>query len=62
MILNESGLSVYIDGAQEAQEAIQHLEKLLEEGEDVVLICYENTDEKQCHRTLLQDRIATAAH
>jgi hypothetical protein len=38
-----------------AQAAIEDLEALLESGQDVVLVCYENTDEKRCHRTILRE-------
>lgn len=43
----------YIDESVAAQDALQQIESLLDRGEDVVLVCYENTDEKRCHRTLL---------
>lgn len=37
----------------EAQAAIHDLVSRIDDGEDVALVCYENTDEKRCHRTLL---------
>ena len=32
---------------------------VLEEGRDVWLVCYENTDEKFCHREILKEEIKT---
>lgn len=40
-----------------AQSAIDALVDRLEDGEDIALVCYENTEEKRCHRTLLRERI-----
>ncbi len=47
----------YLEGSTKAQEAIQHILEMLSQGEDVVLVCYENTEEKRCHRTILQELI-----
>lgn len=55
----ESRYRSHLDGSPEAQEAIQYIEAVLDRGTDVVLVCYENTDEKRCHRTLLKSRIAS---
>lgn len=41
----------------DAQAAIDDVRAQLAEGEDIALVCYENTDEKRCHRTLLRDQI-----
>nr|WP_255457573.1 DUF488 domain-containing protein [Halorussus sp. JP-T4] len=38
----------------EARAAMDDLLAELDER-DVWLVCYENTDEKRCHRTILQD-------
>lgn len=48
----------YLDESSEAAREIERIRDRLASGEDVVLVCYENTDEKHCHRTLLQERIA----
>lgn len=40
------------DGA--AMEALDRLRARLADGEDVALVCFENTDEKRCHRTILR--------
>ena len=54
----------YLDSSSEAQTAIERVEKRLAAGETVALVCYENTNQKRCHRTLLkayiQDRIGSS--
>jgi len=47
----------YLHRSDEARAAIATLRTRLESGEDVVLVCYENTDEKRCHRTLLRSEL-----
>lgn len=47
----------YLDESDEARAAIEDLRNRLESGEDVVLVCYENTEEKRCHRTLLRSEL-----
>ncbi|MFT4891913.1 MAG: hypothetical protein ACI9YT_002849 [Halobacteriales archaeon] len=42
----------YLGRSDGARAAIEALRDRLESGDDVVLVCYENTDEKRCHRTL----------
>ena len=44
----------HLQQSPEAQKAIEDLEAMLLAGDDVVLVCYENTSEKRCHRTILQ--------
>lgn len=41
----------------DAQDAVGALLERLREGESLVLVCYENTDQKRCHRTILGDRL-----
>ena len=41
----------------EAQAALEALLERIEAGEDIVLVCYENTEDKRCHRTLLREWI-----
>lgn len=41
------------DGA----EALDALRRRVRDGEDLVLVCYENTDKKRCHRTVLAERV-----
>lgn len=43
----------------EQSEAIDHICDELRSGRTVWLVCYENTDEKYCHRLLLVDEIRT---
>lgn len=38
----------------EARQAVAALRDRLDRGEDVALVCYENTENKRCHRTLLR--------
>jgi uncharacterized protein YeaO (DUF488 family) len=44
----------YLQETSEAKEAVEELDELLAEGQDIVLVCYENTEEKRCHRTVLR--------
>lgn len=44
--------------AAEAQEAIAELMNRLRDGEQLVFVCFENTDQKRCHRTLLKEHLA----
>lgn len=50
----------YLEESKEAQEAIQRVVDLVTDGTDVALVCFENTDQKRCHRTLLKDEIERA--
>lgn len=49
----------YLDGDEDAQAAVDDLAARLADGESLVLVCFENTDEKRCHRTILRDRLAS---
>ncbi|MFB6219731.1 MAG: DUF488 domain-containing protein [Halobacteriaceae archaeon] len=40
-----------------AADALSDLGARLDGGEDLVLVCYENTDRKRCHRTVLGDAL-----
>jgi len=42
-----------------AREAVSELVNRLREGEQIVLVCFENTEQKRCHRTALRDHLAT---
>ena len=50
----------------EAQAAMDDLLDRLEAGEDIALVCYENTEKKRCHRTILgaelESRLARGAN
>jgi uncharacterized protein YeaO (DUF488 family) len=39
----------------EPQSALASVARRLREGETVALVCYENTEQKRCHRTVLRD-------
>lgn len=45
----------YLTDSSDAQAALDRIRTWLQEGRDVALVCYENTDDKRCHRTLLRD-------
>ncbi|MFB6227513.1 MAG: DUF488 domain-containing protein [Halobacteriales archaeon] len=45
----------YLEESADAQTALDRLRTWLQEGRDVALVCYENTDDKRCHRTLLRE-------
>ncbi len=45
----------YLESDPAAQTALERVRSVLDEGRDVVLVCYENTDEKRCHRTILRE-------
>lgn len=47
----------YLEDSADAQAALASLRTRLEEGQNVALVCYENTDDKRCHRTLLRDHL-----
>lgn len=42
----------------EAQRAVAELANRLRDGQQLVLVCFENTDQKRCHRTLLEAHLA----
>lgn len=48
----------YLEQTADAKEAVATLVDRLQSGEQLVLVCYENTNQKRCHRTLLRERIA----
>jgi hypothetical protein len=41
-----------------AQDAVSELADRLRDGEHLVLVCFENTEQKRCHRTILRDHLA----
>ena len=45
----------YLDSEAGAQAALDRLRTWLQQGRDVAVVCYENTDDKRCHRTLLKE-------
>lgn len=49
----------YLTTNVDAKEAIAELTDRLRADEPLVLVCFENTDKKRCHRTLLQEYLTT---
>lgn len=47
----------YLSTDETARAAIVEVRKRLAAGESLALVCYENTEEKRCHRTILRDVI-----
>jgi uncharacterized protein YeaO (DUF488 family) len=47
----------HLADSEEARAAIEDLRDRLASGEDLVLVCYENTDQKRCHRTILREEL-----
>jgi len=47
----------YLEDSSDAQAALSELEDRLESGESLALVCYENTEKKRCHRTILRERL-----
>lgn len=45
----------HLNTSTKAEEAVKALLDRLESGTDIALVCYENTDDKRCHRTVLRD-------
>lgn len=51
----------HLAASEDAAEQVQALLERLEQGEDLVLVCYENTDAKRCHRTILVDELTAGS-
>lgn len=47
----------HLDADAAARSAMDEVRTSVEEGANVALVCYENTDQKRCHRTILRDVI-----
>lgn len=47
----------HLDESAAARTAAEAVLARLDAGEDVALVCYENTEEKRCHRTILRERL-----
>jgi hypothetical protein len=54
----ESRFRSYLE-QPEAQEALQDVLDTIKNGQTVWLVCYENTDDKRCHRETLVDVISS---
>ncbi|WP_224447046.1 DUF488 family protein [Haloprofundus salilacus] len=53
----ESRYREYLE-SKEPQAALETLSERLRAGEDVALVCFENTEKKRCHRTVLRDALS----
>ncbi|WP_049972764.1 DUF488 domain-containing protein [Haladaptatus cibarius] len=53
----EDRYRAYLTETAEAQDAVAELTDRLRNEEHLVLVCFENTDQKRCHRTLLKKYI-----
>jgi len=47
----------HIDGNDNVSAAVEDLVDRVRAGEDLAPVCYENTDNKRCHRTVLRDLV-----
>jgi hypothetical protein len=47
----------YLAASTTARTALDNLESRLADGESLALVCYENTEKKRCHRTILRARL-----
>nr|WP_232833846.1 DUF488 domain-containing protein [Saliphagus sp. LR7] len=53
----EDRYRTHLTEAADAQEAVAELTDRIRDGEHLVFVCFENTDQKRCHRTLLKEHI-----
>jgi len=49
----------YLETDDDARAALTALDDRLASGESLALICYENTEKKRCHRTILGEFLET---
>ncbi len=47
----------YLEDDGDARAAIEALSDRLAAGESLALVCYENTEKKRCHRTILREHL-----
>lgn len=47
----------YLTASRKVDETLQELQNRIEGGEDLVLVCFENTDKKRCHREIIVDKL-----
>jgi uncharacterized protein YeaO (DUF488 family) len=50
----------HLEESPKAQAALEELSGRLADGESLALVCYENTEKKRCHRTILRERLEGA--
>ncbi|ELY67072.1 DUF488 domain-containing protein [Natrinema versiforme] len=56
----EDAYRTYLEDSSEAQDAIATLDERLAAGESLALVCFENTEKKRCHRTILREFLEEA--
>jgi uncharacterized protein YeaO (DUF488 family) len=47
----------HLNTTPDAHAALENLRERLRASENLVLVCYENTEKKRCHRTILRDEL-----
>lgn len=45
----------HLETSADAQAALEEVTDRLGSGESIALVCFENTEKKRCHRTILRD-------
>ncbi|WP_137288759.1 DUF488 domain-containing protein [Natronorubrum halophilum] len=55
----EAAYREHLEESADARAALADVVDRLEGGESLALVCYENTDKKRCHRTVLRDVLET---
>lgn len=45
----------FLESDSDARDAVVALRERLDSGEDLALVCFENTAKKRCHRTILRE-------
>ncbi|WP_435335113.1 DUF488 domain-containing protein [Haloarchaeobius sp. TZWWS8] len=55
----ESRYRTHLQESDAAREAVDSLVRRLADGEFIVLVCYENTAKKRCHRTILREELSS---
>jgi len=53
----EKRYRTHLTEAEDAQDAVAELTNRLRAEEQLVFVCFENTDQKRCHRTLLKEHL-----
>ncbi|WP_435345015.1 DUF488 domain-containing protein [Haloarchaeobius sp. HRN-SO-5] len=56
----EARYRAHLDADESARDAVSRLAERLRAGEDVALVCFENTNKKRCHRTTLREVLESA--
>lgn len=51
----EGRYRTHLESSPEAAESVAELACRLRDGESLALVCFENTNRKRCHRTVLAD-------